>query len=102
MAGETIDYNLSFSDKSNSMQKRIDEAKALNREMTKAAQSAFKADGDKGISGQDYGRARGAVGTGAGARDFAKESQGLGGLVRLYATVAANLFAVGAAFNALR
>jgi hypothetical protein len=102
MAGETIDYNLSFSDKSNSMQKRIDEAKALNREMTKAAQSAFKAEGDKGISGQDYDRARGAVGTGAGARDFAKESQGLGGLVRLYATVAANLFAVGAAFNALR
>lgn len=102
MAGETIDYDLSFSDKSNSMQKRIDEAKALNREMTKAAQSAFKAEGNKGVSGQDYGRARASVGTGAGARDFAKESQGLGGLVRLYATVAANLFAVGAAFNALK
>lgn len=102
MAGETIDYDLSFNDKSNSMQRRIDEAKALNREMTKAAQSAFKAEGDKGVSGQDYGRARASVGTGAGARDFAKESQGLGGLVRLYATVAANLFAVGAAFNALK
>ena len=102
MAGERIEYDLSFNDKSNSMQKRIDEAKALNREMTNAAKSAFKAEGDKGVSGQDYGRARGAVGTGASARDFAKESQGLGGLVRLYATVAANLFAVGAAFNALR
>ena len=102
MAGETIDYDLSFNDKSNSMQKRIDDAKALNREMTKAAQSAFKAEGDKGVSGQDYGRARASVGTGAGARDFAKESQGLGGLVRLYATVAANLFAVGAAFNTLK
>jgi len=102
MAGETIDYDLSFNDKSNSMQRRIDEAKALNREMTKAAQSAFKAEGEKGVSGQDYGRARGAVGTGAGARDFAKESQGLGGLVRLYATVAANLFAVSAAFNVLK
>jgi lambda family phage tail tape measure protein len=102
MAGETIDYDLSFNDKSNSMQKRIEDAKALNREMTKAAQSAFKAEGDKGVSGQDYGRARASVGTGAGARDFAKESQGLGGLVRLYATVAANLFAVGAAFNTLK
>jgi hypothetical protein len=49
----------------------------------------------------DYGVARGTIGTGAGARDFAKESQGLGGLVRLYATWAANVFAVSAAFNAL-
>jgi lambda family phage tail tape measure protein len=49
----------------------------------------------------DYGVARGAVGTGAGARDFAKESQGLGGLVHVYATFAANLFAVSAAYSAL-
>lgn len=41
-------------------------------------------------------------GTGASARDFAQEAQGLGGLVRLYATYAANVFAVGAAFNALQ
>jgi hypothetical protein len=39
--------------------------------------------------------------TGASARDFAKEAEGLGGLVRLYATFAANVFAVSAAFNAL-
>lgn len=39
--------------------------------------------------------------TGAGARDFSKESQGLGGLVRLYATLAANTYAAGAAFNFL-
>lgn len=102
MAGNVLEYDLSFNDKSNSMQKRIDEAKALNREMTKAAQSAYKAEGSKGMSGQDYGRSQGVTGSGGGARDFAKESQGLGGLVRLYATVAANLFAVGAAFNALR
>lgn len=50
---------------------------------------------------QAYGVARGAIGTGAEGRDFAKQSQGLGGLVRLYATFAANLFAAEAAFRAL-
>lgn len=39
--------------------------------------------------------------TGAGSRDFAQQAQGLGGLVRLYATYAANLFAVSAAYTAL-
>jgi hypothetical protein len=49
-----------------------------------------------------YNRQRAvAQGTGASARDFAKQSEGLGGLVRLYATFAANVFAVSAAFNAL-
>jgi lambda family phage tail tape measure protein len=50
-----------------------------------------------------YGRARGASGlTGASARDFANEQQGLGGLVKLYATVAANTYAAMVAFNALK
>lgn len=50
----------------------------------------------------EYGRMRGTIGgTGASARDFANQAQGLGGLVRLYATYAANIFAVSAAFNAL-
>lgn len=40
-------------------------------------------------------------GTGASARDFAKQAEGLGGLVRLYATFAANIFAAATAFNAL-
>jgi hypothetical protein len=49
-----------------------------------------------------YGVQRGVAGTtGAGARDFAKESEGLGGLVRVYATFAANIYAVSTAFNAL-
>jgi lambda family phage tail tape measure protein len=48
-----------------------------------------------------YAQARAAVGTGAAGRDFAKQAQGLGGLVHVYATFAANLFAVGAAFRAL-
>jgi phage-related minor tail protein len=55
------------------------------------------------MSGQDYGQARGSMSaTGASGRDFANQAQGLGGLVRLYATYAANLFAVSAAFASLR
>lgn len=50
----------------------------------------------------EYNRQRAiAQNTGASARDFAKQSEGLGGLVRLYATFAANVFAVTAAFGAL-
>ena len=51
--------------------------------------------------GTEYGQARASVGTGAAGRDFAKQAQGLGGLVHVYATFAANLFAVSAAFTAL-
>lgn len=55
-----------------------------------------------GMSGQDYGAARGSMGsTGAAGRDFANQAQGLGGLVRLYATWAANIFAVSAAYTML-
>ena len=50
---------------------------------------------------REYDRARGAIGTGAAGRDFAKQSSGLGGFVRLYATLAANVYAAGAAFTAL-
>jgi hypothetical protein len=49
-----------------------------------------------------YNAARGAAGaTKASARDFAKQSRDLDGLVRVYATFAANIYAVGAAFRAL-
>ena len=51
----------------------------------------------------EYTTAGGITGRGgAQARDFANQAQGLGGLVRLYATFAANIFAVSAAFNVLR
>jgi len=57
---------------------------------------------ESAMSGSSYGKLRATgTGTGAAARDFAKESQGLGGLVRLYATYAANVFALSAAFGAL-
>ena len=49
-----------------------------------------------------YGQQRGTAGaTGAEARDFARQSEGLSGLVRLYAIYAANVYAAGAAFRAL-
>lgn len=51
---------------------------------------------------QDSNTARGIGGlTGAAGRDFAAQAQGLGGLVHVYATFAANLFAISAAFSAL-
>ena len=54
------------------------------------------------MGGDEYDIARGSAGaTGASGRDFANQSRGLDGLVRLYATYAANLFAAGAAFRAL-
>ena len=60
---------------------------------TKSASAAF---------GQtEYNTARGTVGTGAAGRDFSKQSRELGGLVRLYATYAATLYATEAAFRAL-
>lgn len=54
------------------------------------------------MGGDAYDIARGSAGaTGASGRDFANQARGLDGLVRLYATYAANLFAAGAAFRAL-
>lgn len=65
-----------------------------------AAAAAAQPTGSAEIA--QYGQLRGSAGvTGASARDFANQAQGLGGLVRLYATYAANIFAVGAAFRAL-
>ena len=41
------------------------------------------------------------AGTGSATSDFAAQAQGLGGLVHVYATFAANIFALSAAFSAL-
>lgn len=108
MAGNTVIVNVEMNDPSGSGKKRIAETKEYNQELTKAAELSRKAAGVRSgyrASGEsaEYNRGRGAMGaTGASARDFAKESRGLGGLVQVYATVAANLFAVTAAFGALK
>lgn len=54
-------------------------------------------------AGSESGLSRGATGVGGGndSKDFARQAQGLGGLVHVYATFAANIFAVTAAFSAL-
>jgi len=71
---------------------------------SRAAYSKAAPAGSQAMNEQEgtaYGRARAAVGTGAAGRDFANQAQGLGGFVRLYATLAANAFAAEAAFRAL-
>lgn len=78
----------------------LDTTERLTNKISKARKAAYKATA-AASEGEDYGKARGAVGTGAAGRDFAKQAQGLGGLVHVYATFAANLFAVSAAFTAL-
>lgn len=77
----------------------------INSGITAGAQRAMTSQaGGSGklMSETEYNAARGAAGiTGASARDFAKQSEGLSGLVRLYAVYAANVYAAGAAFTAL-
>lgn len=116
MAGNRIDINLSVQDQNKTIQGRTNDAKKLNQELERsqnllsgtktggqAARRAGLMPGMEGPEVRDYNVSRGVSGGGgAGARDFADQARGLGGLVRLYATWAANIFAVSAAFNALR
>lgn len=60
--------------------------------MAQGMQNASDSNMSRGIGGM----------TGAAGRDFAAQAQGLGGLVHVYATFAANIFAVSAAFGALK
>ncbi len=89
-----------------SLKELTNEASKLRQHLDGAgkgyAKAAASAKAAAAQEGKEYGVVRGAVGTGAASRDFAKQAQGLGGLVHLYATFAANIFAVGAAFNALQ
>jgi len=77
---------------------------SLEKQMNKGGSGGKGKGGWKNamMGGNEYDIARGSAGaTGASGRDFANQSRGLDGLVRLYATYAANLFAAGAAFRAL-
>lgn len=83
-----------------SINKKTNETKALNSELTKSQKLARSAFIGQGV--EEYNRARGTSGAAGGtARDFSDQARGLGGLVRIYATVAANAFAAAAAFSAL-
>lgn len=109
-----INIALNVDDKG-STKKKTEEAKALREELEKASKTAENIGGkseslrkakERAVTPRelvDYNAQRGSARAAGGtARDFAAQSQGLGGLVRLYATFAANIYAVSAAFNALK
>jgi hypothetical protein len=117
MAGRSIDFNINASD-NGTIDKLVSKTKTANQEFEKLKSTASSVgtgtkSGDQAMRRataapaatelDDYTTA-GGVGRrrGAGARDFAAEAQGLGGLVRLYAEYAANIYAVTAAFGALQ
>lgn len=97
-----VKIGMMLTDDTRSIKKRTDETKGLNKELERTNKLS-NLGGGQVAPGEvvSYNRARSAGGTGAGARDFAKQAEGLGGVVRLYATFAANIFAVSAAFGAL-
>jgi hypothetical protein len=83
---------------------RVPTATAAARQGVAAQQSLPARAAAAGPAGtaSDTNLSRGIGGqTGASGRDFAAQAQGLGGLVHVYATFAANLYAVSAAFGAL-
>lgn len=123
--------NITYTLTSTGLQPAVAAAQSINQNMTQAAASASglgktaavglaqanramsgvmgggsgggSGGGGNTSSGGSYGQARGNTGqTKASARDFANQAEGLGGLVRLYATFAANIFAVSMAFEALK
>jgi len=108
---ENINVNINVDDNgttkqrvkdANSLAKAYDNvASSVNATMAPKTMGAIKGATQSPLESIEYGQARASVGTGAAGRDFAKQAQGLGGLVHVYATFAANLFAVSAAFTAL-
>jgi len=80
--------------------KRLNKTLERTQELMKGTKGGSKA-ANAAFQQTEYNTARGTVGTGAAGRDFAKQSRELGGLVRLYATYAATLYATEAAFTAL-
>ncbi len=118
--GNTVNVNINATD-NGSIDKVTKSAKVLNKEL-KEAQTTANNMGKKAVPAsaalskakntsaavaksqdieEQYRQTRALRGTGAEGRDFAKQAQGLGGLVHVYATFAANIFAVAAAFTAL-
>lgn len=100
--GEIMSESLKFTVESN-LKTVKKEAVDVNTEMGKFKTHTLpKSANEAKEKSQDYGIVRSMSGTGAAGRDFAKQAAGLGGLVHVYATFAANLFAVSAAFTALK
>lgn len=115
MAGRNIEFNISAQDQTGSINNLTNQARGLNTQLERAKKlsneitgtqtgaTAARQAGYRPTPQEDYTVAGGVSGRGmAASREFADQARGLGGLVRLYATWAANVFAVTAAFNGLR
>jgi hypothetical protein len=94
-------------DVNSNLKEQTAQAKEFNKELEKAQKSSTKtgsraADAALGVSTPGLGRGATGAGGRGGERDFARQAQGLGGLVHVYATFAANIYAVTAAFGALQ
>ena len=109
MANETLVLHVRLEDIASSIKDGNKDLKAyrttfdsLQKDIDKAASKRSSGAKKAAMGSDQYDIARGSAGaTGASGRDFANQARGLDGLVRLYATYAANLFAAGAAFRAL-
>lgn len=108
MADKTVDIELRV--KTAGMDQAEKQSAAIANNMAKANKAGAPAAARPGaaainsaVPGESKtARSLGAgAGTGSAASDFAAQASGLGGLVHVYATFAANVFAVSAAFNAL-
>jgi len=108
MAGNTVNVGLQVT--TQGLDKAVNQSKEFRDNMHGGAGALASAEkASRGASNavyrkenQEYGVSRAiGGGTGAASRDFAQQAQGLGGLVHLYATFAANIFAVTAAFTQL-
>lgn len=117
MANNTVQFTI---DVNGNLAQSAAQATTLNQQMQQAATASRSIGGTAAIrnriGGGTFGGGRGSeppelpagLGRGSAAgnargdsRDFARQAQGLGGLVHLYATFAANIFAVVTAFSAL-
>lgn len=105
-AGTSKETQKKISELRDVIKKTSQEARDARREL-KALQSEGGTNGSRKFSSgaeaiSNYSKQRGVAAlTGASGRDFAAQAQGLDGIVRLYATYAANVFALGAAFRGL-
>lgn len=113
MTSRDINYRIKVSD-GGTLKSTNQDAKALGDNLGRAADNAARVPkavaaaragvektNESNLARSTRGSSGVGEGTGSSARDFAKQSQGLGGLVHLYATFAANIYAAGAAYNAL-
>jgi hypothetical protein len=110
---ETVRVNIDVGDNGTTAKLNVEAAKlrsnyegaqraASNTKAFTSSAAARPASSALSQASEDSNLSRGVSGvTGAAGRDFAAQAQGLGGLVHVYATFAANLFAVTAAFEAL-